>query len=706
MNSRDYLGQGTFQVSVLPARAAYLIKAGSRSGLRRAVQEATTRWAGMTEPIVPVKSGGAVDAWSRQLVQTADVDGLVNVDLPESDAEAAAGHLRLDLTDLSDIDRSSAVRWTCHPANISHGGRAAHLSVALCATSNGPLWEAVAAGDLTPEQEKDIARTELTVRRARTGDELGRAQLFGGTLLDLSISEFEEHRATNGPWPAPAIVWITRSKGYRDCLHFWNIRALRPLAFERMTLILLPDDCVRAWVGFDEQFSSKLDRPDVVEPDVVLCSLGVEQSRLNDIASWLRLTPSTGKLRSQRKWPPPPNRTPPYAYSLNLDPRTWVVYGREYGRAENTIAQLFRANTMIRFRSPVEFVGGGYTLVRLSSTAFDGLPRRESVARLVDSNAKWHAGSVQLAMAAQADYWFPLRIPTLAEATSAVLKDAGARHAISDKGRLGERLAAQTDVGILRAPRVYGVVRGLTTPRSKELLRELERRRGIGDADTDLVELAATWGGRANQRYRTARGLRGPAGGSCLEALEKLTSLGWVQRGLEAACDRCGLRSFVALTDSDERAPCPACGADARYSAEAGTLGVQYRLNAFIDRASDQGLLPHLLCLAELRRRHTATHLLLGLELEFPDGSTAEVDIFGVHNSMVIAGEAKTSATEFDDTSLARDVELSRRLGADMHVLVCADKIPPSVARAAALLAAEANLELLLLGPSEVWATP
>src|SRR5437763_421356 len=53
--------------AVLPSRAGYLVREGSDTGFRRAVQEACTRWGGVSEPIIPVKDGGEVDAWWRRL---------------------------------------------------------------------------------------------------------------------------------------------------------------------------------------------------------------------------------------------------------------------------------------------------------------------------------------------------------------------------------------------------------------------------------------------------------------------------------------------------------------------------------------------------------------------------------------------------------------------------------------------------------------
>lgn len=118
MDARDYVGPTALRATVLPARAAYLVAYGSKTGLRRAVQEACTRWGGMTEPIIPVRAGGEIDPWWQQVVSLARADGAVNVDTAPEDARAVAEKLRLDLVPLADIDRVGLPAYTVHPAAV------------------------------------------------------------------------------------------------------------------------------------------------------------------------------------------------------------------------------------------------------------------------------------------------------------------------------------------------------------------------------------------------------------------------------------------------------------------------------------------------------------------------------------------------------------------------------------------------------------
>jgi hypothetical protein len=117
-DGRDYLGPTAVRAAVLPARVAYLIGDGSEEGLRRAVQEACTRWGGMSEPIIPVKPGGGLEPWWPRMVSDVRADIAVNVDVDRGDAVLAAAHLGMDLVSLADIDRIGIGAFTVHPSAV------------------------------------------------------------------------------------------------------------------------------------------------------------------------------------------------------------------------------------------------------------------------------------------------------------------------------------------------------------------------------------------------------------------------------------------------------------------------------------------------------------------------------------------------------------------------------------------------------------
>lgn len=119
MRQEAPIGRADVRVAVLPARAAYLVPAGDHRAAVVAIREASTRWAGATEPIVPVRVGGKIDAAWARVVELSNVDGLVNVHLPPALTERAAGQFGLPVVDIDDIDREGRTQFSINPCNLA-----------------------------------------------------------------------------------------------------------------------------------------------------------------------------------------------------------------------------------------------------------------------------------------------------------------------------------------------------------------------------------------------------------------------------------------------------------------------------------------------------------------------------------------------------------------------------------------------------------
>lgn len=688
-----YQGPAWFQATLLPSRAAYLIKAGSRRGFRRAVQEATTRWGGMTEPIVPVRRDGEMDGWWKQVVDLAEVDAVVNVDANQAAAERASVALSLPLVDLNRIDNFGPAAWTTHPLYLPR--RADLVPVVSC--QGGSLWEAVAAGDLTPAHERDMYDSHFPVRRPKTADQVARASLTAATLLDHTVSGFTENYAEGGPWDTPAVVWVCVGDSYFDCLFFWNLRVLRPLGLGNVPMLLLPATGVQGWVDFDGQFAHLLSRAGEFSPDVLIGGARNDRTAIDRVAQLLHLQPSTDEPRTGHGWSPHPHAAPfTYLTDSRVDPRGWFTFSRRYGTPVDLEGHLVSGSTTLRFPSPVPLTGG-HTLLDVRGSVFAGLPRRKCIANDICSNSMWHGDAIRLATWAAPEYRLDLRVPTLSAAVERVLNDSAVSHSLSDKGQLGVVLLANAEA--LLEPGVYETVTDLTTPRSEELRRALIKLREAGSNDVDLMELALRWGGGSQRRYRAGYDISADA-----KVLERLCALSWAERGFEVRCDRCGVRSFVPIRQTDDLASCPGCRAPQAYSAVSSRSGptVCYQLDTFVDRASNQGVLPHLLAIGALQRRSPQTYLLPGVDVHFRDGGTGEFDLLGVHDGRIVAGEVKTSHEAFTPAQIATDVEKSLRLGVDLHVMAAVDSFSPSVLAEAKRAAKAAGVELVALGADDL----
>ncbi len=689
VNSRRYLGQAAMEAAVLPSRAAYLIAVGSEAGFRIAVMQASSRWGGMTEPIVEASASG-LSGQHEEAVRIAGVEALVNVDADPLAAEQIAENLTLPVIALADMQKDAVV-FTCSPDEVREVTDPSYPPIA--ASSDGPLWQLAAVGGVDPGRREHARVSERQ-------DEFGRYQLRSDTRIQGTVDQFGEYQSTT-PGHTPLVLWVAEEDGLADSLDFWNTRALRPVDTIDMPMLLLPGaNEVRHWLDFPKQVAYLLaSRPGQFAPDVALVSRSASPGQLRELASVLGLDATIEELRAGVRIPAPPARTAPFTFRTDLDPWEWVTLERHYGVPTSFDVQVFADGpSTLRFVQPVRFNGHAGAIVRFWGEPLLGLPARPSIARLVHPDAEWRDGKLQLAfLPISHQLAVQMTFPLLPQATEQLLDDVTATHQLSSAGRLGTALTDRADTSALLGPGIYEAAIALTTPRSKELMKRLQELRADGNPDADLAELAATWGGRSERRYLPAEKLPNVGADDRAAALERLCTLGWAERGLESTCPSCASRSFVPLNQTSGSPRCPGCGAVSAYQSGSVPAAVHYRLDSFTDRASDNGLLPHLLVIAELRRRKSRSHFLPGTDVTFSDGRQEEVDIFGIWDGKVLSGEVKTSASEFDEAQLQRDVALSRRLGADVHLLASVTPVGQEVRDTARELCEAAGLELEVL---------
>ena len=707
MPESDYLGQEDFLVSVLPARVAYLIRSNSRSGYIRAVQEASTRWGGVTEPIVPVRSDGRINPAWRQIVEFANLDGAVNVDLSVEAARIAAGTLALPLTQIARIDADGAGRFTCHPRALeATDGSVPPFGAAWEAIGAGwtyaddgqDLWAITAAGCLTPETAQALRDVGDPSAIVQNPGQIALAQIGSRTGLSRTELQFRERWASPPPFPMPSLIWLCdRRTALTDCLSFWNRRALRSLGFARSPMVVLPAYEVDTWPMFAQHIQAMLaGRPDEFSPDAYISSRRVDEDRLRALADSWGLIESTMPTRAQSKYPPPAPRLPPFSFLLNKDPRAGLLWRRRYGVSTNVAAQVFRKRTTIRFDSPVTFNGPSLFKLNTNSEVFRPLPRRDSIARLVSPSAHWRDDGLEYYLQSfSTRCQVEFRIPSLDEVVSTLLGGTTSAWSPSDKGRLGQGIDSIAADQLLLRPGVLEAIEDLRTRRSTQLLKELERRKHTKE-ELDRARFVSEFGGRLERQSQAAKDLH-VAKDQSVEIAEALVAVDWAERGYRLTCERCSVTSFVDLEHVTPTANCPGCRSQQSYVRSDDSLTVYYRLSTLIDLASDQGVLPHLVAVAALRREAAATDVIPGVNVQFADSTQEEVDLFGVHDGKVVAGEVKTSAADFTPRQLNRDISLSKRLGADLHVMACVEAIPEATAAQASEIASKSGLAVKIL---------
>ena len=372
--------------------AAYLVRSGDREGVLRAVREACTRWAGATEPIIPVPGSGVIDPWWQQLLETSRVDGLVNVNVPERAVRDLQSLSKLESIEIAEIDHKGRTRWSTNPANLLPDGRTRLSEELTIAGSGGDLWERIAVGDYYPDRLAETSQPHLprTVHPSNIEGVLT-AQLNRTSWLDLGTAHFGEHQTTGGFSPSPALIWVTDPNDLEGCLYYWNLRALRSHTMNPTVMLLIPLGCQFDWLEVSEVLAEHLRRPVDLEPDAIIGSVRIEDDVLNGVGRRLGLIDSTSPPRSTvvLGGAAPPIRAGPHTFSTRYGVRSFLTFLRKYGIGARTTVQVYARDTSIDVESPVKFRGPGSFLMRFTSTAFDGLPQRPASAALVHPDAIW-----------------------------------------------------------------------------------------------------------------------------------------------------------------------------------------------------------------------------------------------------------------------------------------------------------------------------
>ncbi|MFG2814406.1 hypothetical protein [Streptomyces sp. NPDC048410] len=643
-------------------------------------------------------TGEVAEAW-QQMVELADVQNAVAMGLDTGQADVAAEQLGLPVIPHARIDHEGAGSFTCHPAALSANDE---WGQSYCIAQEGsPLWQVAAAGDLSREALDEMQKL-LPVSRPMTDVQIGTAQLQGSTLLDRTRAQFREYRQSgNGIFSGPMTIFVTDPEDLTQCTFFWNLRALRALGVTSTTMMLLPRYGVEHWVHFAEDLRQHLlVHPDTI-PDVNLVGPDMPESELRALAQTLGLNPESSSSVTITPW----NRRDPskkLTYIINQDPRNWVLFERSWGQTSHFDAHLYAGESSIDFSSPVKFSAPGRALLRWSSPIFDQLPKKPEIASMVHPQAVWHRDSLQVQTHAMGRYRLNVSVPELPKVVDHLLSGA-ARWELSDKGRLGAALTTQTDVSALLEPYLYEVIIALTTRRTDHFLKAVARQQRQGVEFPDgITDIAADWGSRMERRYAPARSLQGIGPKNALPALERACSLGWAERGMAIDCQHCRVKSFIPLVDVGQEARCPGCGTASSFLGTAEAVDLHYRLNSFMDRASDQGVLPHLMAITALARRQPQSHFLPGANLHFDASERSEVDIYGTFGGNMLAGELKTRAAEFHPDQTARDVALSKRLGVDVHLMAAIDTIPVETIAHARQLCEQQGIDLLVLDKKDL----
>lgn len=370
------------------------------------------------------------------------------------------------------------------------------------------------------------------------------------------------------------------------------------------------------------------------------------------------------------------------------------------------VAVMSKPHTVIAATSTVPFgVAGGHVKARLSGLPFLAVPRRQRVAELIIPNGTWKHGGLEVETGPLLTYQFNVSVPDPTEVLAAALSEAGVQAEPSQAGRLADavrNLVGASDSPLFSNSIVRRAIEALTTPRSKTLATEVAAvasTLGLPTAEAISEQLGQGLSRTIGDAAKVAS-IAHCSVGKATDALEQLTTVGLAERGLAISCSTCGLTSFVPNSLTTHNAICPACGARSSYRrTQNQEVSTHYRLNALLDRASDQGVLCHL-AVAEQLGGGNSSFLLLGANIRKASTSVGEVDLLGFQSSVLLSGEMKTSEAGFTSREIDRTVQLASVVRAEVVVFGCTQKLGESLKERMLAAASRRRMEGWIVDPT------
>lgn len=722
MTADEYLGQDHIRIAVAPLRAGYVVRPGDRAGVVKAITAATRRWGGITEPIVPVPDAGSnPTALSIHVVNTLAPDLLVSVD-EERDCDQLSASLGRQVVPWSAFAYEGQ-EWPplwCHPAKVD-----ATDDPVLVLLANGSLRDIAACGAADASDGwRFFGRAGVRADPEHWLDQAHRAQLRRETPLWGTLRQTEEHSlGTIHAPPVPALIWFSESESWEDVVAFWNARALVALTWPPSTVVLLPPS-IEPWLNFSDQVAhGMLTRRFLrrCRPDAAIYSHSVPTDRLRDLASHLGLRDITSDFPHRDSYPiaerEEPDYESPLAATVGLDPTPWLVYPRSYGVGSQQLIQVFRRRTTLDVPWPVTFStrGGGTVRASISQLRYLDVPQRPEVAGAIMSSGYWQPGEFQPTLSFFAPLgthsvsaW--LAIPTNEQILDLALSGRKAKYEPSDKGRYGLALLERAPeiVSLVGDPSSIKWIRALASASTTQFTKRLAAIGVENDLADAVVELAQ---GHFVLPFRTVSDLGSKEDAAAMTSLfESLTAVGLVIRGFVTRCDACGVPSFIEMPAVVRQPVCPACGSNAAYVTDKrldSGVGVHYRLNALLDRAANNGVLPTLAAVGRLytmaqdRDLGHVTHLIPGADLQVDGVHMGEVDLLGFIGRELIVGEVKTSPQDFTEGQIEKDIGKVEAVGAEVYVIATPGSLDSNQRKLALTKAEGSGCRLVLIEGSK-----
>ena len=655
---------------------AFAIPQGDLDVLEEVMKRCSTFWNGRGALLIPVTRAGRIDSALDDFLDVRPVDNCYVHEALNDQAREAVGRSVGSSSPLWDRFDDHEL----HPLQLlpeSEGPRP-QLTVPCPTSTVGGRLALACWGWI---EDADRSHWEARFELQEENDEAAIAAIVSGQVDENSPLNLSARNmgivSQRSPFDWPQVA-IFKQGSFQEIVQFWNLRARGSVHGVATPVLGVPRAALgltaaRAAIRSYGSTPSALQRT----PELLVLADRPLRRRVDEAMSAGGLERDDGPaLRRTFGARTEPRELASYAYSA-----PFLGGGLVRGTPAYELVPVVRSRMSVSLPAPAKFSARGGGHVRLVLTGLPlPLPLTRSAANRMHGNALATDGLLLLTDAAERwnfDFHLPDRWAALADWAS----DRGFDAQSTAAGRYGEaalgRLPGLETLDTLATPMAIQVLQALT-PTSR---LKLVQRIGIAAADAGqeldsdkLAENLRDSGLFLEIEAKTLAQIITPGRRpeDVLLALESLSRWGFVRRGRELRCTRCGFRQLVLLNELDELVGCRSCREEI-FVPIAGKGGrteapLAYRLDGLAARVMDQDLLPVLLTLRESYRLLGQGRLFFGwVGIEFlrkEDGKRTDADLVVSDGEHVWLFEVKSNAAGLGGEQLNDLVQLAAQLEA------------------------------------------
>jgi hypothetical protein len=681
-----------FRANIRPVKIAYFLKDDDEPGLVRILQLICTQWGGIRNIIIPVGQDSSIKPVYEHFLRTHEPDWFVSL---IEGTEGAASNERLlpqlhKLLPHRQVTLESGTLFektdrTAHALDTIPSDllRQNQLTVrTLAPVDDGGLIGLALYGQIYPGQEQyyeervNLSRIEEDLESKSFWESQYELDLFA-SVINLTNYGVAPREMSSGVPGADIIFDVVPVYSLGDLLLYWNLRAMREtVRFNKepeygRRIILLPGSLLGRKDALAPLFEMIRERAGYrnISADVDICFACWGAAALENVKAAIAdlplVKPPSGRFsvthtfKSFTETEVDSRRSSdrPLVYMLQQSPWLPIKYKEGLGQSPPIAAALSYAKNEILFYPPAEFNFSGIVALDFECDVWARYPRNIQIAQAIRPNS-WFSkyGLTSVGEVSAKPHYLSFDLPDEFKSLELLFSSNGLNIRLTPASLYAEAVVSLVgglhEVETLATKRAYQLLDILALKSSKKIAQKVVSSLGFTEEQIptaeivrvfDELEVAPELKG-ALKTYRQLYSdshLRGPG---LLDLIDHLSRLQVLKRGFYITCPNCGTAEWYPLSNASEQLVCLGCANQfvlpARESADT-EMQWRYRLNALVNRAMDQDVLPSILAMYNLTKGKEAFCRTFALEILREGRSITDFDFLFVSESEVYAGECK-----------------------------------------------------------------